>query len=385
MSLYSIISIQPIIQKGCIMKKSLFVTVLIALVMACGTFFTLMAYDNKSNEEIESEMASGVVLVQNQSYYEIDIPGRKPIYFSGFDDEGNIEGRTEDKGAVKQVLFYGTGFFISNKGQIATNMHVVNSKLDDEDVQKIKTNFTSYYASEKKRIMARREEASYDYDCLATTCAYGIIYDDMSFSDLMGYSEEAVQLQAKMDDYDKKISDLENINMADAEIKCHVKISIAYNDSHVTSTEDFIPCVVTKKDMEHDLAIIELKDRTTPESKHVFEVPAEDPLENYGFHDKITKTLSNDKNSLLHMAGFNYGPLVDVTQSSLKSQFNTGTISQNTDDRLMYSIQVLCGSSGSPVVNRSGELVAINHAGLAESQGFNYGIKVKHLRNLMDQ
>ena len=51
----------------------------------------------------------------------------------------------------------------------------------------------------------------------------------------------------------------------------------------------------------------------------------------------------------------------------------------------MYSIPALPGSSGSPVVNLQGQLVAINFAGINTTQNFNYGIRVKHLKNLIEK
>lgn len=51
----------------------------------------------------------------------------------------------------------------------------------------------------------------------------------------------------------------------------------------------------------------------------------------------------------------------------------------------MYSIPTLPGSSGSPVVNLHGELVAINYAGLKETQNFNYGVRVKYLKDLINK
>lgn len=50
----------------------------------------------------------------------------------------------------------------------------------------------------------------------------------------------------------------------------------------------------------------------------------------------------------------------------------------------MYSIPALQGSSGSPVVNQYGELVAINFAGINGTQGFNYGIRVERLREIVN-
>lgn len=72
-------------------------------------------------------------------------------------------------------------------------------------------------------------------------------------------------------------------------------------------------------------------------------------------------------------------------QEGMKSQFNSGSISQCTSERLMYSIPALPGSSGSPVVNLQGKLVAINFARLNGIQSFNYSIRVKYFQKLMGE
>lgn len=73
------------------------------------------------------------------------------------------------------------------------------------------------------------------------------------------------------------------------------------------------------------------------------------------------------------------------TQEGMKSQFNSGSISQRTSERQMYSIPALPGSSGSPIVNLQAQLLAINFAGLNGTLSFNYGIRVKYLKNLIDK
>lgn len=73
------------------------------------------------------------------------------------------------------------------------------------------------------------------------------------------------------------------------------------------------------------------------------------------------------------------------TQEGMKSQFNSGSISLRTSERQMYSIPALPGSSGSPIVNLQAQLLAINFAGLNGTLSFNYGIRVKYLKNLIDK
>lgn len=143
--------------------------------------------------------------------------------------------------------------------------------------------------------------------------------------------------------------------------------------------------MVKKIDSEHDLAILQLKNKKTPEERYIFDVTEEDPLEEYDWKESITKKISEDKNSRLFMTSFNLGPTLALTKDGIKSQFNNGTISQRTNERLMYSIPALPGSSGSPVVNQRGQLVAVNYAGLNGTQNFNYGIRVKYLQKLMGE
>ena len=54
----------------------------------------------------------------------------------------------------------------------------------------------------------------------------------------------------------------DDVRVSDSEIKYHNEVSIKYNNTFVTNTNDFVLCVVTKSDQEHDLAIIQLKTKS---------------------------------------------------------------------------------------------------------------------------
>lgn len=341
----------------------------------------LASCSNMSEKEIEEQMASGVVLIQNQSFYEVVLPNGNSIYFSNFDEEDGFSGLSTDVDSVEVSTSYGTGFFISDDGQIATNAHVVSNTAEQKAMNKsvsgllsdIKSVFKAYYNEKQEELEEANQYVQYAY-----------ISPDVSAADyyaVKAYRDNLVEeINSIVDIYNA----FDNMNASDADIIYHNQVSIAYNDTYVTSMNDFTSCVVKKTDPDHDLAIIQLKDKKTPADKYIFEVSDEDPLEDYSFGENITSKLSDDKNSKLFMTSFNLGPTLAITDEGAKAQFNSGTISQRTGERLMYSIPSLHGSSGSPVVNYAGQLVAVNYAGITTTQNFNYGIRVKYLKKLMD-
>lgn len=342
----------------------------------------LFSCSNLSEKEIEETTSSGVVLVQNQSYYEVVLSNGESIYFSNFDEDGDLKGIATEEDSVEVVTNYGTGFFVSETGEIATNAHVVSNMVADKEVNKSVANVLSAL---KKVIAAvyndyneklEKAQLAYDYANQTPEVSYEEFYQVRDIRDA---------IKEEMQKYAQYYNGLDEIRASDSEIKYHNKVSIAYNNTFVTNTNDFASCVVTKTDSDHDLAIIQLKDKKTPTDKYVFQIENEDPLETYNWKDDIEKKIKDDKNSKLFMSSFNLGPQLALTKEGVKSQFNSGSVSQKTSEKIMYSIPTLPGSSGSPVVNLQGQLVAINFAGLNGTQNFNYGIRVKYLKELMDK
>ena len=84
------------------------------------------------------------------------------------------------------------------------------------------------------------------------------------------------------------------------------------------------------------------------------------------------------------MIGFNHGNKIAETTNGINSQLTEGNISQINDDfKMLYTIPALPGSSGSPIFDKYGRLLAVNFAGFLNTQNFNYGIQTKKLQEYL--
>ncbi|MEE1097354.1 MAG: serine protease [Bacteroidales bacterium] len=346
--------------------------------MKRGIILALLAFVffgcNKSEQEINEEFSSGVVLIKNTGYYEMKISDEISIYFTNYSEENGLENFTTEEDSIIVSTSFGTGFFVSANGEIATNNHVVSPAMTEKDALKIKNNVIKETKNELRVTYNYYDEALTKINNALLSYLFADYYDSdyYELKEAGEYCEEQMRVCSQLFDY---FSDVDVSNVDCSYIN---EVSVAYNDEYVTSTTDFIPCVLKKVDAENDLAIIQLKNKKTPESRHIFEIPEENPIE-------TTSLFYPDKNEKLFMIGFNLGPMLALTKEGVRSQCTTGAITQDRENSYMYSISSLQGSSGAPVLNRKGELVAINFAGIGSTQNFNYGIKVKYLRELLNK
>lgn len=361
------------------MKKGVFTFSMATLIAVC---LFLTGCGNKTESEVVGEVESGVVLVLNRSYYEFKLPNGESLYFTSYDSEDGIQGLATEEDSVQYAVSYGTGFFISDDGKIATNAHVITSTDDASDINSA---MSDVFKAIKYIIAQQYYDYTNKYEQACSLASEAYYDNSVSVADYQYICSIRDALKSEMDDMVSSFNQLDNINVRDCDVIYHNVISVAFNDTYVTDFSDFEKCVIKKSDVEHDVAIIQLKDKHTPDGRNVFYVPYENPLEEYSFSDKMSRTFGDDKNEKLVMIGFNYGPVLALTDDGIRCQHTSGSISQESSSHLMYSIPALHGSSGSPVINMAGELVAVNYAGLSTTQSFTYGVYVRHLRELMDE
>lgn len=256
--------------------------------IALFTILAMTSCSHPSEQEIESTGNSGVVLVLNKSYYEVKLPNGNSLYFTRLDEEGDINGLATEVDSVEVAISYGTGFFVSTKGEIATNAHVVSNTATDKAVNKSMSNVMSVL---KAALVEEYSQYKEMYNQAVEAYSYALYNDDYTMADCNQIEAVAEALKEHMKELSSSYDAISELHTQDSEIIYHSEIGVAYNDTHVTDLDDFIPCVVTKTDADHDMALIQLKDKKTPEDRYVFAIPEEDPIETYSFTDKVIELI----------------------------------------------------------------------------------------------
>jgi len=351
------------------------------------SFFAISCSKNtegESPDQLFEKYKSSVVIVAIQYYYEILFDGITIYYSPGSELEKKIFFYKNE--ALANLSFAsGTGFIVSKNGEIITNNHVINPKDDSylNELDNLKSVISNYLKHDIDNYSDTIRSINIDLNSSSEL-------DDVTIENL---SSKLIDLNQKKDNLSNSLERLQNFNIDSSDQKLvTIKIGIAYNDTHVSSLNDLQDCVIIKesKDPKVDLALIQTKSK-------IFNVP---PNEIFSFGDNnsiskrflavIKRIFIGEKRNIqnpvkinddVFMIGYNRGFTLANTRIGIKSQFTGGKISQESDgEKILYTIPTLVGSSGSPIIDKWGNLVGVNFAKITDSQNFGLGVPVYEVK-----
>ena len=272
---------------------------------------------------------SKVILVRDNSSGRI-----RTINASGASSKEIVDAFTKDG----NIGFYtATGFFISENGQLITNLHVVKPWL---------------FQPESKLLEEYKSELTYKLSQFSEILVTNKIP--------LGLSAYISQLKVEGElDYIALIPQGDTFDLDNA-IKC--KVLSAGNDPE---KDVALIQTISKRMPTSDCTFINIKDsmdiadESLAVGEHVYTIgfPA-----GMGLQDG-----KNEKGIQVYAQGG------DITQQDGEFEFS-------------YNAATTGGASGSPVFNNKGMLIGVHHAGASQAltQGYNYGIKAKYVKELIE-
>lgn len=320
------------------------------------------------------EMETGVVLVQERTSYYVEtgfttIDGKPQRFFFAYDENRNVfSDGTFDESERPVKVGTGTGFLISEDGLIATNRHVADP-IPPEEASGLVKRLIADEKSNYQQISDSLNDVMRTIGPLRlTNQQYEMLYD------------QTLKQQQMIQNYINSCDRI--LTLGEFKVKVDCRTSVAFVNSIIETWDDFIGCALRASGDpggvdEKDVAIIQLKnkDRDVPKDAFIFTVPEKDLMDG---------DIPDDYD--ITVLGYNMGIQLADIKNGIHPQPQPGKITIKTEEyRIGYNASTAGGSSGSPVLNKKGQLVAVNNSGIPDTQGFNYGIRTKYLRELLDK
>lgn len=281
-----------------------------------------------SDEEIYAKYKNSTVLLIGFYYYKVTA-GNLDLEKAGLPTEviwANNTIQKVDGMRSRMKSFTGTGFFVSNDGKIVTNLHIVRPWLFDKELS---------FISDKYKML------------IATLASENPALN-------------AFTSQIKVEGVMSYIGMLPN--------------GAYFSDENLKQCRE----LVGHDNIEKDVAILQLETKRLPDT-------------NCNIVD-MNQAVTNDSEirvgSHIYTMGFPFGlSLQDLkTSKGIRILANGGSITQEcTEYSFGFNAPSYGGASGSPIFNAKGQLIGVLNSGMTNSQGFNYGIKAVHAKELLEQ
>lgn len=354
---------------------------IIALFVSLGMTIVVTSC-NHNMEQMATDFQSGVVMVQTIEYYEMVMGNGESLYFTGSDfdkNTGEFIGLSAELDSLIPDIFYGTGFFISEDGRIATNRHVVEGNISEKDAR---AGIGKILGALEDDLEKSKEEYTHFRDNMISF----IKNDPDTVPGFLQAKKDALEyFNQRLEFIDLMLKQLKQIDPLDIKLNYYNDVRVGYNNTFINAIDELKPCEIRVKSDTDDLAIIQLHDKRTPQGRHVFRLTHRDMIQHYSYGEFLMHLIGKDKNKTLMMIGYNAGPQGGITKEGLNAHHQRGALSRYIDSsrEFEYDIPALDGSSGSPVFNRRGQVVGINYARIdASTNNINCGVKEKYLFEL---
>ncbi len=304
----------------------------VALLVVCGVTYYFMSHRSWSAEKTYEKYGSAVCLVYGSYGYKIylDDDDVTSMFCSAYGlEESSVvswyadASSPSDTRPVSGAMGYtGTAFFISTDGKLGTNLHITCPWLDHEAEMKSLEGAMNYlvaYLSQRNPLLSR-----------STVSVRGVL----------------------------------------------VGIGIIPNGLPVAQS-NLIECTIVKNqdDLTKDVAVLQTVSRSLP--------PQVTNIIDYTKSDTSDEAYKEGKP--IYTIGFPLGWNIGLdSNQDLQNQVHSGTVTQSRGEYTFgHDAAIQHGSSGSPIFNDKGQLIGVVNAGVTSSQGFNTGVKVKYLIDLL--